>query len=167
METKNVPEKTRHLKLISYKRKLILSPGDGHDLFKNKSEGGPFDRIDISFGVCRPDNPTRLAQAVVYQAIKPGTNSQIFKSFGIHFRHLFLSRAQINDFVSKYDGCLGYYHTLFLLWHDKQFCVACVSLGSGGQLNTRISLCLSRMNDRIITEGFKKDVHVVVPFSAF
>ncbi len=167
METENVPEKTRHLKLISYKRKLILGTGDGHDLFKYKSEGGPFDRIDISFGICGPHNPTSLTQAVVYQAIKPGTNSEIFKSFGVHFRYLFLSRAQINDFVNKYNGCLGYHDTLFLLWHDNQFCVARVSLGSGGQMNTRIDLSLSHMSDQIITGGFEKSVHIVVPISAF
>lgn len=126
------------LKLISGKESLILDSVDGKEILAEAKD--VFGHIDLDFknwGADEKGPATEATPVRVYEMTKDATFSQIFGSLSSDVRKLYLTQAQIKNFVKKYRNWLrtDSYATFFLFESDKKFFVANVHVYPNGTLN--------------------------------
>ncbi len=138
---KTQEQKNEFLKLISGNEMLVLDSVDGTETLANATD--VFFWIDADFknwGTDEKGQATEKTPVAVYEMKKDATFSQMFSSISSDVRKLFLTQAQIKNFVKKFRNWLRTdgWATFFLFEANNKFFVAHVPVRTDGSLHVRV-----------------------------
>jgi hypothetical protein len=154
------------LKLISGNESLVIEPNDGRQTIAQARD--VFSYIDSNFKRWGCDVPSQSTKKItpvsVYEMAQDATFSELFGDCGVEADHLFLTQAQIKQFVKRYTHWLktGGNGTFFLFKSGDEFFVAAVFLFSDGRIGVRARrfsldrVFRSRKHHRLVVPQFTR-----------